>query len=201
VTLDLFISNNFTFTRELDWAKHEKYTKISRDIGNAVPSSQSTFEFSYCGPSNVLPDNFLVQVQITYKKLNGNKHRRVFTEKKLITKNREEVVQNLNIQTISAHLAKMSASMARHGDYEGALKNAVNVKNLIERRIKTEEDKVLWNIFMREFEDISTTLNANMEKEKKEGLKGKDRTSIRSDYTAKKLYNYSSANQAGCVVQ
>jgi len=91
--------------------------------------------------------------------------------------------------------------MARHGDYEGALKNAVNVKNLIERRIKTEEDKVLWNIFMREFEDISTTLNANMEKEKKEGLKGKDRTSIRSDYTAKKLYNYSSANQAGCVVQ
>jgi len=92
--------------------------------------------------------------------------------------------------------------MARHGDYEGALKNAVNVKDLIERRIKTEEDKVLWDIFMREFEDISSTLNANMEKERKEGLKGSvDRTSNRSDYTAKKLYNYSSANQAGCVVQ
>jgi len=200
VVVDVFISRNFTLTREQDWVKHEHYTKISRDIGNAVPSSQTTFEFSVLGKDEV-PDKFLVQIQISYTKLNGNKYRRVYTEQRATSTNLPEVIQNLDIQTISTHLAKTSAGMARLGDYEGALKNAVNVKALVEQRINTDEDKALWNIFMVEFEDISKALTTAIDKEKKAGSRVSERSSMRSDYTAKKLYNYSSAEAKGCVVQ
>jgi len=112
----------------------------------------------------------------------------------------EEVERNLDLQTISAHLAKMSAKMAQVGNYEEALGNALNVKQLIAQRV-TEEQKPLWEIFEAEYEDISKALTSSIERAKKMGLGVQERKEERNDYTAKKLYNYKASQAAGCTVQ
>jgi len=176
----------------------------TEDVGNASPSSQITVEFRRKSDAEgQVPENMPFQVAITYTKKNGDKYLRVFTAHRPISRELSFVEKNLDIQTISAHLAKTSASMARAGNYEMALANAEAVKELINRQITTGDQKKLWDIFLREFEDIHQALSRAIQTERETGKSGSssERSQLREDYTAKKLYNYSGSSKAGCLVQ
>lgn len=92
--------------------------------------------------------------------------------------------------------------MARAGNYEEALNNAKRVKAMIERQVKTEEQRRLFDIFMKEFREISLALESAMASERGEDSHSAfSRTENRSDMVACKLYGHKQAKAEGCCIQ
>ena len=93
--------------------------------------------------------------------------------------------------------------LAQSGNYEAALQNAKQVKLLVECAKKNGDYEKLYAIFLNEFIEISRELGDAIQKEKKEGLgiSDFDRREARTDYTAKKLYNYKAAKSSECSIQ
>lgn len=92
--------------------------------------------------------------------------------------------------------------MARAGHYEEALGNARRVKAMIEEQVKTEEQRKLFDIFMREYREINAALeNAMAAESGQESRSAFSRTENRSDYVAQKLYSHKAAKAEGCTIQ
>lgn len=92
--------------------------------------------------------------------------------------------------------------MARAGNYEEALNNARRVKEMIEGQVRTEEQKALFGIFMREYEEITAALDSAMAEERGADARSAfARTENRSDHVAHKLYSHKVAKSEGCLVQ
>jgi len=201
--------------------KGELVTKVTKELGNATQETQVAYELrtniTGLSTSSGTPESgkkkkkekdkklpaVPVQVQIHYNKLDGSKCLRVWTSLVPVSDTMDDVKKGMDITVISTRLAQLSAQMARDGDYEGALSNATKVKDMLVNAGYAQGD--LWELFMKEYNAISTDLGAAINFEKNKFKAGTatavDRSELRSDYTAQKLYSYSGSSKAGCCVQ
>jgi len=121
-------------SKEKDKIMEEKKLEIEisrqvQDIGNVFQDSKIYFEYiirkdflQQRKEYNELK-NVIFQVQIHYVRMDGAKMMRVITQKKPITRNKEEVLSHLNMDVIAANASRKSARLCEEGDYETARTN------------------------------------------------------------------------------
>jgi len=132
-----------------DKEKEEKITteiEISRqvqDIGNVFDDSKIYFE--YVIRKELLKEQYkelkdvIFQVQIHYARPDGAKMLRVITQKKPITRNKEELIKSLDMDVIAANASRKSARLCEVGDYEAARANNYSQALWMNRNAVTEE--------------------------------------------------------------
>jgi len=105
--------------------------EISRqvqDVGNVFQDSKVYFEYVF-RKELLQKDEFkdlkdvIFQVQIQYVRNDGAKMLRVLTQKKAITRSKEEVLKNLNMDVLAANASRKAARLCEEGDYEAARAN------------------------------------------------------------------------------
>jgi len=201
--ISVTLHKSFTFRTADPEKKNEKTNRVTKNVGNITTDTNVTFEFGLIPGAECKDGKVPFQVHIVYTKLNGSIYKRVLTAFQPTTKDRKQAEQDLDIRSVSASLAQFSAQLAQNGDYEAALDNATQVKEMVERAKKTEENTLLYQIFIKEYEEISAELGNTISRENQEGLGTtlEDRKSARTDSAAKKLYNYKAADKAACLIQ
>eukprot|EP01090_Pellita_catalonica_P017878 TRINITY_DN5541_c0_g1_i1.p1 TRINITY_DN5541_c0_g1~~TRINITY_DN5541_c0_g1_i1.p1 ORF type:complete len:533 (+),score=91.50 TRINITY_DN5541_c0_g1_i1:66-1664(+) len=181
---------------------------LEKDMGNATSTTQIAAQLEYVGTKEKAGEKALIQIQIVYRLLNRRKCLRVFTIEQDVATNTKKAEADLDIAVVSANLAQMSGRLAKQGKYEDALAYATSVQALIQKRVNlaSPSDKdiaALWTIFQSEYNEITKMLNAAISQETLQGLStsASDRSGMRSDATAHKLYSYQAANKQACVLQ
>jgi len=121
--------------------------EISRqvqDIGNVFHDSKIYFE--YVLRKELLQKqefkelkDVIFQVQIHYIRPDGAKMLRVITEKKPISRSKEEVLKHLNMDLIAANASRKAARLCEEGDYEAARANIYSNALWMNRNAVTEE--------------------------------------------------------------
>jgi hypothetical protein len=197
------LHRSFIFRTASPEKKDENARKVTRNVGNITTETNLTYEFGLLPGEDFKGTKVPFQVQILYTKLNGAVYKRVLTSFRPVTKDRNQAEQDVDIRAVSASLAQFSAQLAQNGDYEAALANATLVKDMVARAKKTDENALLFQIFMKEYQEISAELGVAIDRERLEGLGStlEDRKSARTDFAAKKLYNYKAAEKNACSIQ
>jgi len=123
-------SNN---SKEKDQIMEEKKIDIEisrqvQDIGNVFQDSKIYFEYIIRKDLQQRKEyndlkHVIFQVQIHYVRMDGAKMMRVITQKKPISRNKEEVLSHLNMDVIAANASRKSARLCEEGDYESARAN------------------------------------------------------------------------------
>jgi len=96
----------------------------TQDVGNVFEDTKIFFEYVILKDkihkeySQLTEISF--QVQIRYTRLDGAKMLRVISQTKPITKDRQQVVNNLDMNIMAQHNIKKSARLCEEGDYESA---------------------------------------------------------------------------------
>jgi len=115
-----------------------------QDIGSVFQDSKIYFEY-------VIRKDFLqkkeeykelkdviFQVQIHYVRPDGAKMLRVITQKKPLTRSKEEVLKNLNMDVIAANASRKAARLCEEGDYESARANIYSNALWMNRNVANE---------------------------------------------------------------
>jgi len=112
----------------------------NQEIGNVNSDIDLTFTFS---PKEIFdaPDDVYFQTQLLFSKSNGAHIRRVITEKRKVTKDRDVAEGKISTFVLAMKAVHESAEMGQFGDFKNARINLISYQRLLQRGMKTKKDQ------------------------------------------------------------
>nr|XP_054604909.1 circularly permutated Ras protein 1-like [Nothobranchius furzeri] len=118
--------------------------KCTREVGNVNPDTEITMQFEATDQDIGAPApgcRVSIQLQIRYKRSNGQMMLRVFTADRDVTDDSSAALSSLSLAIIQLNSLQASAALAVRGRFLDARKENELQKQLIERAIKFNESK------------------------------------------------------------
>ncbi|XP_055005882.1 circularly permutated Ras protein 1 [Boleophthalmus pectinirostris] len=147
--------------------EREASHKGIREVGNIDPEKEITFQFGVNDHGAQVPPpasgtTVYVQLQVRYRKRNGQKRLRVITAPREVTNDSPSALSSLSLPIIELNSSQATAALAVRGRFVDAVKEGEQQKRLIERAIALNgsiEDKDMYQEWVKTMEAIHNSFN------------------------------------------
>lgn len=136
--------------------------KVTREVGNVDPDTEITFQFGANDRSTEVSapasgSRVFIQLQVRYRKRNGQMMLRVITSERDVTDDSSAALSSLSVAIIQLNSSQASAALAVRGRFLDASREGEQQRKLIERAIehnRSAEDKERYQNWVRTMEPI-----------------------------------------------
>lgn len=141
--------------------------KGTREVGNVNPDTELTLQFGANEQDSEVPaptsgSRVSVQLQIRYRRRNGQRMLRVLTADRDVTDDSSTVLSSLSLAIIQLNSSQASAALAIRGRFLDAREEGELQRKLIERAIehnRSAEDKQIYQDWVKTMEPIYNNIH------------------------------------------
>jgi len=122
--------------RRFKFARSQTFVD-NQEIGNVNQDIDLTFSFS---PIEIFDaDELYFQTQLSYSKPNGAQVKRVITQKKRVTRDRDVSERNITTFVLAMKAVQESAEIAQYNEFQDARINLISYQRLFQRGMKKQK--------------------------------------------------------------
>ncbi|XP_059162219.1 circularly permutated Ras protein 1-like [Physella acuta] len=156
VTVRFFLHPEFVFD-EPDYSPN--LSQLEKEVGTARKESNLTFRFKLKDTTAAKEIKSVpFQVQIDYTRKDGMRCLRVLSKSLETTTDRQRMEENINIPVLSVSTVNTTTSLAKSGKGKEAQHQLKNVKRLVMRAAKSDEQKEARLAYINETRDLDNVL-------------------------------------------
>ncbi|XP_059162189.1 circularly permutated Ras protein 1-like isoform X2 [Physella acuta] len=156
VTVRFFLHPEFVFD-EPDYSPN--LSQLEKEVGTARKESNLTFRFKLKDTTAAKEIKSVpFQVQINYTRKDGMRCLRVLSKSSETTTDRQRMEENINIPVLSVSTVNSTISMAKSGKGKEAQNQLKNVKRLVMRAAKSDEQKEARLAYINETRELDNVL-------------------------------------------
>ncbi|XP_028989892.1 circularly permutated Ras protein 1-like isoform X2 [Betta splendens] len=147
--------------------EREAGSRATREVGNVDSAKELTFQFGAGDPDAGVPApssgaRVPIQLQIRYRRRNGQKMLRVITSEREVTDDRSAALSSLSVDIVQLNSAQASATLAVRGRFLEARREDEQQRKLIARAIEhnhSAEDKHTYQQWVETMEPIYNNIH------------------------------------------
>ncbi|XP_059162190.1 circularly permutated Ras protein 1-like [Physella acuta] len=161
VTVRFFLHPEFVFD-EPDYSPN--LSQLEKEVGIARKESNLTFRFKLKDTTAAKEIKSVpFQVQINYTRKDGMRCLRVLSKSSETTTDRQRMEENINIPVLSVSTVNSTTSMAKSGKGKEAQHQLKNVKRLVMRAAKSDDQREARLAYINETRELDNALTNEVE--------------------------------------